>query len=638
MTRAQAWLLNNQQSDGHWVAELEGDTILETDYALLLYFLGDPPADKLRKLCDYILQRWQNFEGGFPLYPGGPSDISASVKAYFVCRLAGHPADAPYMRRLQECILKLGGVTQCNTFTKLYLAIFGQYDWEGVPTVPPEVMLLPPHVYLNLYEMSSWSRAILVPLAIINATRPHRPVPPDCHLDALFVGGRTGAHLRLPRDPNLVSPRNLFLVIDAFLKAYHHSPLKPLRRKALRMAEDWIRTRQQDSGGLGAIFPAMVHTVMALTCLGHTAEDPAIRHELRELERLEIAEGDTLCLQPCVSPVWDTAIAVNSLLDSGLPHTHPAIQKAVSWLLSRQITSAGDWAVKAHGVEPGGWCFEYENPFYPDTDDTAMVLMALYKASCPQGEPWQCAESPVREAMQRGVNWLLAMQCHNGGWASFDKDNDKMLFQYVPYADHNAMLDPATADITGRVLECLGYYGFDRESPPVQRAVAFLQREQETDGSWFGRWGVNYLYGTWEVLCGLQGIGEDRKGDRIQNARQWLLNVQNDNGGWGESCRSYEDPVHFKAKGTSTPSQTSWALLGLFAAGHRESESVDRGIDHLLHTQRPDGTWDEQEFTGTGFPKVFYLRYHLYRHCFPLWALGQYASHLKNSISKEGEN
>jgi squalene-hopene/tetraprenyl-beta-curcumene cyclase len=625
--RAQDWLLAEQQSDGHWVAELEGDTILETDYALLLYFLGDPPADKMRKLCNYILQRWQNAEGGFPIYPDGPSDVSASVKAYFACRLAGHPADAPYMRRLQECILRLGGVTQCNTFTKLYLAIFGQYDWEGVPTVPPEVMLLPSWLYLNLYEMSSWSRAILVPLGIISSTRPHRPVPPDCHLDALFVGGRTGPHLRLPRDPHSFSWRNTFLGIDSLLKMYHRSPVKPLRRRALKAAETWLRTRQDSSDGLSAIFPAMVHTVMAFTCLGYPADHPAVRHELHELERFEIEEGDTLRLQPCLSPVWDTAIAVNSLLESGLSADHPAIERAVTWLLDRQIITTGDWAVKTKGVAPGGWCFEYANAFYPDTDDTAVVLMALYKAACPQGRPWTSAPPRVREAMRRGLEWLLAMQCRNGGWASFDKDNDKMLFQYVPYADHNAMLDPATADITGHVLECLGLYGFRPEDSRIQRAIAFLEREQETDGSWFGRWGVNYLYGTWEVLCGLNSVRADRETALFRRAAAWLAAVQNGDGGWGENCRSYEDPARFKAKGVSTPSQTSWALLGLFAADQGGSKAAQEGVTYLLQTQREDGTWDEEQFTGTGFPRVFYLRYHLYRHCFPLWTLGQAASH-----------
>lgn len=624
--RAQNWLLARQKSDGHWVGELEGDTILETEYVLLFQFLGNPDREKLRKLCNYAVRRWQNEEGGFPIYPGGPSDVSASVKAYFACKLAGFSADEPFMQKMRDCILDLGGVTKCNTFTKLYLSIFGQYDWEGVPTIPPEVFIVPNWFYFNIYEMSSWSRAILIPLAIINDARPFCPVPPECGIDELFVGGRYGKHLRLPWDSKAVTWRNAFLVADRALKVYDRSKLKPLRGKALRDAEKWMRERQSKSGGLGAIFPGMTHAVMAYKCLGYPDDHPAIQHELCELSKFEIEEGDEIRVQPCLSPVWDTAISLNALLDSGVPHNHPAIRKAVEWLLDRQTTTKADWAVKCPNVEPGGWYFEYENEFYPDIDDTIMVLMGLYKASCPNGEHWLEAEPRVREAMRRGLDWTFAMQNKDGGWGAFDKDNDRLIFKEIPFADHNAMLDPSTSDITARTVEMTSFFGIGRDDPRIQKALEFIAKDQEPDGSWFGRWGVNYLYGTWQVLRGLGRIGENMDRPVWRRGVKWLQNVQNADGGWGETCLSYDDPENHKAKGPSTASQTAWAVMGLVNGGDRSSAQLRNGLDYLMRTQRTDGTWDERWFTGTGFPKVFYLRYHLYRHYFPLWAMGQYVT------------
>jgi squalene-hopene/tetraprenyl-beta-curcumene cyclase len=620
---ARDWLLTRQHADGHWVGELEGDTILETEYVLLFQFLGNPDQAKIRKLCNYVVRHWQNEDGGFPIYPGGPSDVSASVKVYFACKLAGHLADEPFMTRLRDRILALGGVTKCNTFTKLYLSIFGQYDWEGVPTIPPEVFVIPDWFFLNIYVMSSWSRAILVPLGIINHTRPHKLVPPGAEIDELFVGGRYGKHLRLPWDAKKVSWRNAFLVADMALKVYDKSKIKPLRQKALAEAERWILERQNGSGGLGAIFPGMTHAVMAFKCLGYPDDHPAIQHELRELEKFEIEEGDEIRVQPCVSPVWDTALSLNALLDSGVPHDHPAIRKAVDWLLDKQVTEKGDWVAKCPSVMPGGWFFEYENQFYPDVDDTIMVLMGLYKAACPNGEHWSTAEPRIREAMQRGLDWVFAMQNKDGGWASFDKDCDKMLFQEVPFADHNAMLDPATPDITARTLEMLSYYDVSRDDPRVVRALDFIRKEQEPDGSWFGRWGVNYLYGTWQVLRGLGRIGENLRSGLFQRGAKWIRSVQNEDGGWGETCESYDAPS-LKGMGPSTASQTAWAVMGLLNAGDTRSAEMRHGLEYLVRTQLDEGTWDEKWFTGTGFPKVFYLRYHLYRHYFPLWALSQY--------------
>jgi squalene-hopene/tetraprenyl-beta-curcumene cyclase len=613
---AQRWLMARQQPDGHWVGELEGDTILETEYVLLLQFLGLDDQTRMRELCRYAIGQWQQEDGGVPIYRGGPSDISASVKAYFACKLAGHAANEPFMIRLRECILRMGGVTRCNTFTKLYLAVFGQYDWEGVPTIPPEIMLAPHWLYLNVYAMSSWSRAILIPLALINAARPSRSVPPGRGIDELFPEGRQARSLRLQRDPKILTWRNAFLFLDRLLKIYDALPVKPFRRCALRRAEAWLLEHQKGSDGLGAIFPAMTHAVMAYKCLGYADTHPAVQHELSELQRFEIADERGIRLQPCVSPLWDTAIAENALMDSGIPPDDARIRLAMDWILDHEIRVPGDWAVTVRGVEPGGWAFEYRNDWYPDIDDTAMVLMAL--ARLKNGSD---GDQRRAEATRRAVNWILAMQSRDGGWASFDKDNTRMLLQYVPYADHNAMLDPPTVDITARVVEALVDIGTDPTHPAIRRGVAFVLRHQESDGSWFGRWGVNYVYGTWQAIRGLRAAGIPADDAAIRRAVGWLVSVQNADGGWGETCESYADPTR-KGLGPSTASQTAWAVMALVSAGEANSEACCRGARFLLDTQTEDGTWEEPWFTGTGFPCVFYLRYHLYRHYFPLWALG----------------
>ncbi|MCX6359255.1 MAG: squalene--hopene cyclase [Armatimonadetes bacterium] len=621
--RATAWLLERRRPDGHWCGELEGDTILETEYVMLLHFLGNPDEELVGRLVDTVFMHWQNPDGGIPQYPGGPSDVSCSVKAYFAGKLAGRPGDAPEMMRLRERILTLGGVTRCNTFTKLHLAVFGQYDWAGVPSIPAELALLPRWFYLNIYEMSSWSRCLIMPLALVNAARPCRTVGPGRGIDELYLGGRpTGGALLEWARPTL-SWRNAFLVIDRLLKVYERIPRNPLRALALRKVVEWIHAHQVQSAGVGAIFPAMTHTVMGLICSGTPASAPTVRHELDHLRSFLLNDERGCRLQPCLSPVWDTAIAVNALLESGTPATDTAVRTANRWLLSKQTRRVGDWAVKTPQAAPGGWFFEYENERYPDLDDTAMVLMALHKAYCPNGEAWRNLPAEVSNAMERAVAWVLSMQNRDGGWASFDRNNCKRLFETVPYADHNAMLDPSTADITARVLEALALYGYTLQDRFVQRAVRFIERDQCADGSWFGRWGVNYLYGTWQALRGLEAIGYPLSSSAMRRGADWLETVQNPDGGWGETCRSYEQPELYKAKGESTPSQTAWAVMGLASAGRAGSDAAQRGLDYLCATQRPDGAWDEAAFTGTGFPRVFYLRYHYYRHYFPLLALGR---------------
>lgn len=607
-------LLGIQRPDGHWVGELEGDTILESEYVLLRYFLGNLDESRLNGLAAY-LRASQRPEGGWAIYAGGPVEVSSSVKAYVALRLAGLEPGHPEMRKAREAILAAGGVTRCNTFTKIYLSIFGLYDWDGTPVVPPELMLLPKSFYFNLYEVSAWSRTIIVPLAIISAYRPSCPAPFD--IDELFIGGRHGRHLRLPFGRAPFSWRNFFLCIDRSMHFFERVRLLPWRGKALQACEQWMIDHFRKSGGLGAIFPPMVNALMALRCLGYANDSPEVTGQLSELEALEIRQGDTLRVQPCVSPVWDTALCAMSLSAAGTPADAPGMVRAGEWLLDRRVREKGDWAVKRPNAPVAGWYFEYANEFYPDIDDSAAVLMALDGARLAD----ECGK---RQLCETAIEWTFAMQGSDGGWASFDVDNNRMIFTEIPFADHNAMLDPSTADITGRVLEMLGRFGYDVGDPRVSRAVAFLRREQETDGAWFGRWGVNYIYGTWQVLKGLTAVGVDPAEPFLQRAAGWLESCQNQDGGWGETCATYDNPA-LRGQGTSTASQTAWAVMGLIAAGRVDSKAVRRGVEYLLRSQQPEGSWMDDTWTGTGFPKVFYLKYHLYAAYFPLFALGMYA-------------
>ena len=646
MSRTQEWLLGEQQPDGHWVAELEGDTILESEYILLLAYLGRHRSPVARKAARYILHQ-QMVGGGWTLYPGGRIDVSVSVKAYFALKLAGHDIDSDPMRRARTAIRAAGGADAVNSFTRFYLALLGQISYDECPAVPPEVMLLPRWFPINLYSVSAWTRTILVPLSIMSACQPVAQINAELGIRELFLREpRDWPALRCPGlkgGTGLLSWDRFFRVADTALHFCQRWRLTPFRRRALTAAKNWMVERFAGSDGLGAIFPPMVWSIVALRSLGYSDDSPELRYCYERLDGLLIEEADTVRLQPCKSPVWDTAITLRSLSGSGLPSRREPLTAAVHWLLDQQIDEPGDWAEKT-AATPGGWCFEHANQFYPDLDDTAMVLMALEEqiAELPgaqaghrftvvergrSGRDDDANETLERtmRAIHRGEQWMLAMQNRDGGWGAFDRDNDHQFLCHVPFADHNAMIDPSTPDLTARVLESLGQLGHRQGQPAVDRTVAYLRSTQEPDGSWFGRWGVNYIYGTWQVLTGLAAVGLGADDPAVVAGAAWLLKYQQACGGWGESPDSYADP-DLRGQGPITASQTAWAVMGLVAAGMQDHPAAQRGIRYLVETQREDGTWDEPEFTGTGFPQVFYLRYHWYPIYFPLMALSRWAA------------
>jgi squalene-hopene/tetraprenyl-beta-curcumene cyclase len=664
-------LLGLQHGDGYWVGELEGDTILESEYILLLAYLGRENSDVARKAAAYLLQR-QLPDGGWATFPGGPLEVSGSVKAYFALKVTGHAADAEYMVRARRAILAAGGAEKINSFTRYYLALLGVISYRQCPAVPPEIMLIPTWAPFNIYEMSAWSRTIVVPLSILWAFKPFRKLPRELGIRELFRNEPADLPVTMPKSeqldglsrPTRIDWHSFFRRVDLALKFVDRFRLSPLRRLAVRRAERWMCERFSRSDGLGAIFPPIIWSVIALKCLGHSDDSPAVKQALEELDKLMIEEDGAIRLEPCKSPVWDTAIATLALREAGVSADDPAIRKSVRWLLSKEIRGDGDFAALRKCPEPGGWCFEFNNEFYPDTDDTSMVLMALCRSLPRIGdrnwradfllgnwsphpndrdaaaivsargdsshEAFQQVEvaAPQLNAIWRGTRWILAMQGRDGGWGAFDPDNKRELFTRVPFADHNAMIDPSTVDLTARMLELFGDLKIGRDHPAVHRAIEFVWKGQEADHCWYGRWGVNYIYGTWQTLVGLTAVGVPITDARIRLGADWLKSKQQENGGWGETPRSYDEPA-LRGTGPTTASQTAWALMGLMAAGEVDSDSMRRGVDYLLETQKEDGTWDEPWFTGTGFPRVFFLKYHLYRIYFPLMALGRYARLLR---------
>ncbi|MCO6009769.1 squalene--hopene cyclase [Actinoallomurus purpureus] len=595
-------LLGLQSPEGWWKAELQTNVTMDAEDLLLREFLGVRTPEDTAEAARWIRSE-QREDGSWANFHDGPGDLSTTIEAYAALRLAGDPADAPHMRSAAAFAQRGGGIEGSRVFTRVWLALFGQWPWTDLPVMPPELIFLPPWFPLNVYDWACWARQTIVPLTIVSARRPVRPLPFD--LDEL----RTG---RVPRHRRLLGWDGFFGTLDRALHRYERRPLPGLRRAALRRAAEWIVARQEPDGSWGGIQPPWVYSLIALHLSGYGLDHPVMRRGLAGLDRFTIRDERGRRLEACQSPVWDTALAVNALRDAGLPGDHPALVRAAAWLLDEEVKGPGDWAVRRPSLPPGGWAFEFDNDGYPDTDDTAEVVLALRRVAHPD----------VRPAVDRGLRWMAGMASRDGGFAAFDADNTRELCTRLPFCDFGAVIDPPSADVTAHVVEALAHEHPRGAGDVLRRAVVWLLRAQEPDGSWFGRWGANHVYGTGAVLPALVAAGVRPDRPCVRRAVAWLERHQNDDGGWGEDLRSYRDPAWI-GRGHSTPSQTAWALIGLLAAGER-SAAADRGVEWLTGTQRADGTWDEPYFTGTGFPGDFYINYHLYRLVFPVSALGRY--------------
>lgn len=622
---SQNYLLALQHPDGYWWANLESNVTITAEVVLLHKIWGTDAARPMRKIETYLRSQ-QREHGGWELFYGDGGELSTSVEAYMALRLLGVPATDPALQRAKAFILSKGGISQTRIFTKLHLALIGCYDWSGLPSIPPWVMLLPDSFPVNIYEMSSWARGSTVPLLIVFDQKPIYLVDPTITLTELYTEAPDQVKYELPQHGDWT---DLFVLLDGAFKLAETWNLTPFRQEGIRAAEQWIIERQEDTGDWGGIIPAMLNSMLALRCLNYSVHDPIVVKGMQAIDNFGVETTDQYWVQPCVSPVWDTALVMRSLIDSGMAVDHPALVKGAEWLLQKQILTYGDWAVKNRTGKPGAWAFEFDNRFYPDVDDTAVVVMALHAV--------KTGNEPLKQkAIDRAVAWIGSMQCAEGGWAAFDLDNNQDWLNAIPYGDLKAMIDPNTADVTARVLEMVGRLGGvdGWNGAALDWALKYLRQQQEPEGCWFGRWGVNYIYGTSGVLTALsllapQTYRDQTYRDCIERGAAWLVSCQNPDGGWGETCRSYDDPT-LKGQGTSTASQTAWALIGLIAAAEVTNQiartAIQRGIDYLLNTQNPDGSWNELEFTGTGFPGHFYLNYNLYRQHFPLTALGRYRS------------
>ena len=618
ITASQKHLFDRQYEDGYWWAELESNATITSEVVLLHKIWGTDASYPMAKVETYLRQL-QNTQGGWELYIGDGGEISTSVEAYMALRLLGVPASDPALLKGKDFILANGGIAKTRIFTKLHLALIGCYEWQGLPSLPAWIMLLPDFSPFNVYELSSWARESTVPLFIVMDKKPVFSVSPAISLDELYVGGRNQTVFELNRSGDWT---DLFISLDAAFKLAEQFNAVPFREEGLKAAERWILERQEPTGDWGGIIPPMLNAMLMLRTLNYDLNDPTVQRGFEAIQRFAVETDDIYWIQPCISPVWDTALVMRALAESGVERDDARLVKAGQWLLDHQILDYGDWSVKNRTGQPGGWAFEFINNYYPDVDDTAVVVMALQEVRLPN-------EDAKQAALLRGVQWVASMQCRPGGWAAFDVDNDQDWLNWIPYGDLKAMIDPNTADVTARVLEMVGRCDLTTGTRSVERALQYLVQEQESEGCWFGRWGVNYIYGTSGVLAALALIAPKRFTPHIRQAAAWLVSCQNPDGGWGETCKSYDDP-NLKGIGPSTPSQTAWALIGLLAAadatGEFASSAVERGIDYLVRTQKSDGSWEEPYYTGTGFPGHFYLRYNLYYQHFPLTALGRYRS------------
>jgi squalene-hopene/tetraprenyl-beta-curcumene cyclase len=615
--RAADALLRLQKDDGHWIFELEADATIPAEYILLRHYLGEPDNLELERKIGVYLRRIQGAHGGWPLFHDGPFDISASVKAYFCLKMIGDGLDAPHMERARTAILAHGGAGRANVFTRILLAQFGELSWAQVPTIPVELILLPRWFPIHLSRMSYWARTVMVPLLVISALRVRARNPRAVRIQELFA--TTGGKRRKGRTHQRRAWALFFNGLDRVLKVAEPLWPKSLRRRAIEHCLRFTIERANGEDGLGAIYPAMANAVVMFDALGYPPGHPDRASARRAIDRLLVIRDDEAYCQPCVSPVWDTALAVHAMMEAGGEEAAAAAVRGLDWLRPLQeLKARGDWAERRPNVRPGGWAFQYRNAHYPDLDDTAVVVMAMDRARRHQ------RTGDYDEAIARGVEWTVGLQSRNGGWGAFDADNVDDYLNNIPFADHGALLDPPTADVSARCISMLAQLGTGANGSAMQAALEYLERGQEADGSWFGRWGVNYIYGTWSALCALNAAGRDATSSHIRKAVDWLVSIQNSDGGWGEDCTSYNLDYRGYEPAPSNASQTAWALLGLMAAGEVEHPAVARGIAYLRQTQDATGLWSQDAYTGGGFPRVFYLRYHGYPKFFPLWALARY--------------
>jgi len=613
--RARRALLADQHPDGHWCYELEADCTIPAEYVLFLRYLGESQPELEAKIGRYLRAR-QERHGGWPLYLGGDLDISCTVKAYCALKMIGDDPEAPHMVRARKAVLERGGAARANVFTRIALAIFGQLPWRAVPFIPPEIMLLPRWFFFHLDKVSYWSRTVMVPLFVIYAFKARAANPDGVGVRELFTVDPEKERHYFPVRSLL---NRLILMVERTVR-----PLEPLipsgiRRKALKKAEAWFTPRCNE-GGLGAIFPAMINAYMAFDLLGHDADESLMVEARKAIDDLLVVDGDTAYCQPCVSPVWDTGLACLALLEDGAEENREELSNALGWLGELQLLDEpGDWRPDHPDLPGGGWAFQYENAYYPDLDDTAVVAWAMHLVS---------DRDRYSERIRRAADWLRGMQSRNGGFAAFDSDNTHYALNEIPFADHGALLDPPTSDVSARCVALMGQLGRSEDGDCLRRALEYLRAEQEANGSWFGRWGTNYIYGTWSVLSALEHVSDADTGDMVRRAAGWLQSVQHADGGWGETNDSYLDAARNCDGDRSTAFQTAWAMLGLMAAGEGDSEAVRRGVEYLLSAQAAEGGWSDPEFTAPGFPRVFYLRYHGYSMFFPLWALARYRNHV----------